>query len=598
MSGASRKLKNGRLAYSLLFAFLACAASAVSLLAGWTGTAYAAPVVDIRVEGVEGELRKNVLAFLSIEQQKDDPGLNDEMVRRLHEKAPDEIARALQPFGFYRPDIRSELLARDGSWLARYVVNPGAPVRIRDIDLAITGEGAEEYQFKKLVENFPLKRGDVLNHERYENAKQTLQEIAAEQGYLDAVFPLHRVEVHLGEYYAAVDLHFDTGPLYRFGEVTFHQDILRPEFMARFVPFERGDPYKTRKLLELQSALYSSDYFSEVVVQPRPEQVKDLYVPVEVELEPKKKQRYTFGLGYGTDTGVRGIIGWEHRRLNRRGHKFNTELRLSEIQSTITAKYTIPMKRPATDHLSFNAGFFEEDTVTSTSETALLGVSYNRMRRSWQQSYYLNYQKEKFDIGGETGKSTLLIPGTNWTRIKTDNRIYTTHGSKISLDLRGAHDAILSDTSLAQLRLNGAFIRGLWEDGRILLRGDFGTTSVGDFSKLPASLRFFAGGDRSVRGYAYRSLGPENAEGTVVGGRHLIVGSVEYEHRIYKKWSCAVFYDFGNAINSLSDPLKQGAGAGARWVSPVGPVRVDFAWALSDKHGRQWRIHFSVGPDI
>jgi translocation and assembly module TamA len=131
----------------------------------------------------------------------------------------------------------------------------------------------------------------------------------------------------------------------------------------------------------------------------------------------------------------------------------------------------------------------------------------------------------------------------------------------------------------------------------LITRLDIGRTGIDDFTQLPASLRFFAGGDQSVRGYSYNTLGPTDAQGAVVGGPHLLVGSVEYEHALASKWSAAVFFDQGNALNDFRDPLKKGAGVGVRWRTPIGQIRVDVAAALSEP-GRPRRFHISIGPDL
>ncbi len=572
--------------------------SGLILLPGAVKVACAAPVVEVSVSGVEGAVRENVLASLGIERQKNSPNLTGRLIRSLHEKAPDEISSALQPFGYYKPSIKSWLIQQDGTWLAGYVIKPGEPVRVDAVHLIISGAGSEEARLKKIQGNFPLKKGDALEHERYEKAKRDLLEAATEQGYLDAHFIAHKVTVHLEQYFATINLHLDTGPLYRFGDVTFKQDVLKTELLGRFVPFKKGDPYQVSKLMDLQNVLYGSDYFSQVEVRPRRDMAEGLDIPVEVDLVSKKRQKYTIGLGYGTDTGIRTVLGWENRRVNRSGHRFSTDLRLSQIQKNFSSRYIIPMRNPATDHLDFTAGLFHEDTNIYKSETRLVGAGYIHMRGTWQETFYINVQKEKYDVGGETDDARLILPGVSWTRIKANDRIFTTHGSRIALDLKGAHTAVGSSASFIQARLNGKFIRRPWDTGKIILRGDFGFTDVVKLSELPASQRFFAGGDQSVRGYGYKTLGPVNKQGDVTGGKHLIVGSVEYEQRIYGKWGAAVFYDAGNALNKLSDPLKQGAGIGVRWRSPVGPVRVDFAWALSEKTGRRWRIHLNMGPDL
>ena len=123
------------------------------------------------------------------------------------------------------------------------------------------------------------------------------------------------------------------------------------------------------------------------------------------------------------------------------------------------------------------------------------------------------------------------------------------------------------------------------------------TGRIGNLSRLPKQLRFFAGGDNSVRGYGFESLGERNAAGAVVGGKHLLTGSIEYEHPVRDDWGLALFVDTGNAFNDWdSIDLKTGAGFGARWKSPIGPVRVDVAWPVddfSDPH-----LHLNIGPDL
>lgn len=552
--------------------------------------------VEVVVEGVSGAVQRNVLERLGIERQKDIPDLSDGRIRRLHEKAPDEIRLALQPFGYYRPVIEAELAPAEGGWRASYRIDPGPPVAIRELDLQLTGEATGDERFQALLEQFPVKRGAALNHATYEDAKRALQSLAAERGYLDARFTRQEVRVDLAAYAADIALHFDTGPRYRFGPVTIAQDILDPAFVARFVPFRRGDPYATGALLELQGALGDSDYFANVEVLPHPEQAVAREVPIEVRLEPRKPDKYSLGIGYGTDTGARGSLGWERRYLNPEGHRLRSDLQLSEIKNSLTAAYIIPMRDPRTDYISFNAGIFDEDTETAESEIRTFGVSKVRARGKWRETTSLNFHNEKFDIGGETGSSTLVLPGISWMRVRADDRVYAARGSRLTLEVRGGANSLGSDTSFVQTRAQAKFIRRLGT-GRVIARADIGASRVTEFSELPASVRYFAGGDQSVRGYAYNTLGPMNDAGAVVGGRHLLVGSLEYEHRLAGNWSAAAFYDIGNAIDDFSDPLRKGAGIGLRWKTPVGQIRVDIAEALGEP-GRPRRFHLTIGPDL
>ncbi len=553
--------------------------------------------VTLSVEGVDGELKENVFAYLSIELYKEHPDLTENRLEKLHRKADEEIRQALQPFGYYNSEIRSSLENRDSRWRAHYIISPGPPVLVDKSEILLSGEGAEDKKFKALLKKFPLRKGDILNHQLYEQGKRSFHGLAEELGYLAASMETSRVDVNVQENRADIIIHFRTGPRYYFGEVRFVQDSFSQEFVERFVPFRKGQPYTLSALLKFQRDLNDSDYFESVDVTREIDIAEGLEVPVTVRLVPRKKNKYAFGLGYGTDTGFRGSAGWENRRLNRKGHRLKTLLRASEIKSSATAEYIVPLKKPRTESIVYSAGWAMEDTETSESEKIFIGIRHNHTRYGWNETVYVNYEQEDFEVGDDSGNSTFLIPGISWTRIRADRPLSVRRGSRIFLDMKGAHEGAISETSFLQGLTQIKLIRGITPRGRLIMRGEGGTTSADEFLKLPASLRFFAGGDHSVRGYTYKSLGPEDDEGNVIGGRHYLAGSIEYEHIIKGNWSAAVFYDTGNAINSLSDPLKQGAGFGIRWKSPVGPIRVDLAFPLSESDD-PWRIHLNVGPDL
>lgn len=573
-----------------------CALAAI-IAAIYFQPVHAAINVKVSVEGVEGDIKQNVLAFLSIEQQKKHQDLTESLLRKLHEKAADEIRQALQPFGYYRPDIQAELIIKESTWNALYRINPGNPVIIDNVEVSTTGDGRDHKSFRRLIGNLPVNKGDILIHQRYEKTKRLLQDTAMSFGFLKAQMVKSKAEVYAEEGIANIIIHFDTGPQFRFGNVTFIQDVFSEEFLARFVPFRKGDPYAVSGILDLQNALNNSDYFESVEITPLIEKTEDLEVPIDVRLVPRKRNKYKFGLGYGTDTGFRGSVGWEISRINKAGHRFGITLKASEIKSGVTGEYTIPLRDPSTDSLVFISGLAREDTETSFSEKIFASARFNHVRKGWKESIYLNYEEEDFDVADDEGRTTLLIPGIGWTKIWADNPVNTRHGLRVYVDMRGAHESLVSDTSFLQFRSQLKYIRGLWTNGRIIMRGEGGASMVSEFPELPASVRFFAGGDNSVRGYAYNSLGPEDESGHVVGGRHLLVGSIEFEQKIRGNWSAAVFYDAGNAIDSISDAVRSGTGFGVRWKSPVGPVRIDLAFPLSESE-KEWRIHLIVGPDL
>ena len=556
---------------------------------------YAAQGIRVVVEGIQGEALENVMQLLGIAQLPADGEVSEARVRRLHARAPEEIRQALAPFGYYRVEVEPQLSRSGEGWLARYLVKPGTRVPIETLDVRLEGDARDDPVFRDLLGSLPLHVGDPLNHQEYERAKRALQKLAAERGYFDARLARSEVRVRLEPYTAAVHLVLDSGPRYRFGPVRFEKTVIRDALLQGFVPFAPGAPYHSAEVLELHNALLDSDYFEQVEVRPRPDQAQDLAVPVDVQLSARKRSRYSVGVGYGTDTGARASVGLERRYVNKRGHRFLAELQVSQIRTRLKTRYEIPVRDPRTDRVFVRAQYTDEDIDTSTSKATEVGVGLEQKLGLWRQAFILTYLQSDFVIGSETGNSTLLMPGASWVRLKADDPIYPTHGSRVGLDVRGAYDGLLADTSFLQARLFGKWVRGVG-DGRILFRADIGSTWVDEFRQLPPEVRFFAGGDVSVRGYDYNTLGPTNDLGEVIGGRHLLVGSVEYEHRLAENWSGAVFYDVGNAIDSFGDELESGVGVGVRWRSPVGWVRVDLAKPLTEDEGV--RLHLRIGPEL
>ncbi len=568
--------------------------------------AYAADKIEVTIEGLEGEILQNVKAYLSIGEQNSH--LSARRIQRLHKQANEEIKQALQPFGYYRPKIISAELTeskQDSLWQARYVIELGEPLKIQAVDINFSGDAKQDTMLPKLLANFPIKLGDTLTHPNYDKAKQLLHSFAEERGYFDTDITKHNIYIDKDAYTARIELDVDTKQRYKFGEITFDQKLFEEAFLQRFLTFKPSDFYVGSKAIELKNNLLGSDYFTTADVNiNRTEADEDLQLPVNIVLTPRKPNKYTAGIGYGTDTGVRGSLGWERRYFNRHGHRFSTNLELSEIQQSMTNRYTIPLST-LDSFIDITAGYRDETTDISESEVLLLGISKHHSRSIFgteiSEVIGLEYRDERFAIGSDTGHAKLLMPNVNWTYIKADSRVYTLKGYRIGLNVRGALDGFGSNISVLQTRLDGKFIHKLFNKGRIILRGEMGNSFVsildGDFRELPPSVRFFAGGDRSVRGYDYQALGPKNPEGQVVGGKNLLVGSTEYEHKILKDWSLAIFYDVGNAYNDVSDTLKHGAGVGVRWQSPVGLIRIDVAAALSEED-LPFRLHITIGPDL
>lgn len=554
--------------------------------------------LTVKVQGLDQKLHDQVVKYLDISREQGQTKLNLARLQRLHEQAPKQIKTALQVFGYYRATVKSDLQQQDGAWVATYRVDPGEPIRIATVSVVVDGEGHDNPALKAALANFPIRKGQVLDQPRYDAARDALFRTAIMQGFLDARFVQREVRVDLSHYSVSVVLQLQTGKRYYFGPVSFKQDAMDPAFLARYVKFKPGAAYNPAQLLMLQTNLSDSGLFQSVEVLPRKSQASSAnQVPIDVTIAARKRHQWRFGLGYATDTGARGSINYNHL-VGREGDKFETRLLLSQTTSSLKAGYVIPLADPVKDQLGFGVRYSDETVEGRKSLISGLSVSRTSMWGEWQRVISLNYDREVYTISGEpeaTGRA--LYPVFSLTRIRADNRINTRNGSRIYAEVRGGNKNLLSDTNYAQIRLGIKWIHSFNSDSRVLLRGDFGSTNVAYLDELPLSQRFFAGGDNSVRGYAYNELGPKDKFGQVVGGKQLIVGSVEYQHHIAGNWSGGVFYDIGNAINSMGDKLDVGTGFGLRWDSPVGPVRLDFAWGLDKTSGR-FRLHVVIGPDL
>jgi len=552
--------------------------------------------VEVEIQGIKGELEQNARRYLSLARPLgEDPSAA--RIRRLHERAEQEIREALEPFGYYDVDVEAALERTDGGWLATYRVDEGEPVRVAERRIELRGEGSDSKELREARNAFALAEGDTLDHRAYDSGKQRLLERALENGYLDAKYDTARLIVAPERREARIELVIKTGRRYRFGEVTFEQDILHDRFLQRYVPFETGDPYRSEQLLELRRGLDGSGYFARVDVSADRDRAEGLSVPVRVALEPRDPQSFGVGIGFATDIGPRLSLDYDHRRVNRRGHHFHSKGTLSPVRQSLRSSYEIPLARPATDKLAVTFRTSRNSNDDRRSRNIQTGAAIIRDRGKLRRTMRLNLERERFRIGDDTDRSIVVLPGASVTYSLTDNPVFTRRGVRLGGDIRGTSEAIGSTVDFTRIELNGKFIRGLWPSGRMILRGELGFLQSTNFDDVPLTQRFFTGGDRSVRGFDYQSLSPRNADGDRTGGERLMVGSAEYNHRIVGDWGAAVFFDTGDAFRADNLSLERAAGVGIRWASPLGMVRLDVARTLSEDSPSH-RVHVTVGPDF
>lgn len=549
------------------------------------------------MEGDYPALKSNAEAFIG-----EVKGRSAGNLRRYAATAVDQTREALRALGYYSPMIDWRIEQNDSDTTATLVlsITPGEPVLVESRLVEIRGAAATDDRFTSDLPVHPAE-GDVLNHGQYARLRDTIQARARQRGYFDGRFVTRTLEVDPAARSASVTLIYESGERYRLGEVSFEEGHwFETGLLQQFVSFEPGTPYHSDEIARLNRDLQGSGYFSGVDITALPASAEDGVIPVRVALTRREARSVAAGVGFSTDVGPRFRGNWREHWVNPMGHKRGAETELSAPRQSLSTWYDLPLDPPMTDLIRFTAGYQREDIENVESELVTLGQQWqHQLDNGWLRILSLRWEGEHFNIGNdETGTSTLLLPGAAYSKIHTDSPLDPSRGYRLQFDVTGSQRAVLSDVDI--LHVN-ALVKGLFtlaNRHRFLGRLQAGAVATNRFEDVPPSLRFFAGGDQSVRGYGYQTLSPENDNGVSVGGRYLIVGSGEYQYQFADKWRAAVFMDHGNAINNLNDPLATGAGIGLRWISPLGPIRLDIAKGLDQEFGGDWRIHFSMGPEL
>ena len=568
------------------------------LILGWLASApalmaQAQPNVVISGE-VSAAVRKNILQHLGLGSEHCQ--ISNRRRAVLLDGADEKIRQALRALGYYHASWNSALSRSDQCWSMTIEVTPGAPTTLGRIQVEIDGDARNDPEFARLLEITLPKTGAQLNHGNYETFKQSLQKLAQQRGYAESHFTQQQLQVSLESQTADILLGFNSGPRYHFGPVNFEQAIFDDTFLEQFLPFSATTPFHAPLLSRFQQSLINSRYFDQVIVTQLPPDRETRQIPVQVTLTPGPRYSTSLGVGIATDTGPRGSIGFRNNRANQRGHRYGADTQLSRVKSTVSLEYQIPLQQPDTEVVTFKTGWEEEDTDSADSETWFVGAAHSRsLDNGWIRTIDLVYQVESYEVGDDRNTTELVVPGIGWQKTRADNPAYPYTGWRTRFSLRGAAESLGSDLSFLQLQGSGKYILPLL-GGRLLGRLEGGLSLMSNFEEMPSSFRFFAGGDNSVRGYDYEELGPLNDVGDVVGGRHLLTASVEYDYPVYKNYALAVFYDVGNAFDNSSFTLKRSFGVGLRWRSPLGPIRLDLAFP--DTSEQAFRIHLSMGPDL
>ncbi|WP_122418427.1 autotransporter assembly complex protein TamA [Pseudomonas viridiflava] len=550
--------------------------------------------LDVQITPANPDLKANIEGYVGELGER-----NAQALRNFSLGAEQQAEKAAQALGYYQTQIDSEIQDGENPRLVIKVL-PGEPIRLRNVVVRVEGPAASLKAFK-VPQSDALKAGAVLNHGHYEDAKRLIQNQASRYGFFSGRFTSQRLSIDPRAGVADIELVYDSGPRYSLGKVMFSGDSpFDEDLLKRMVPFKENTPYDSQLIAELNQAMQASGYFEGVRVDAAPTAAVGHVIPVTVQLETRKPRTMGLGLGFSTDVGVRGKANWTRHWANAQGHSYGFESELSAPRQNVGLWYDVPLDPPLTDKLRFAGGYQYEEIAGTDSLSKLLTVGpewHSKLPSGWERVISLKWQREEYRLGDDSGLSTLLMPGISYSYLRSDDRIDPHKGYRLQFDAQVAKEGLGSDANLVR---GNVLLKGLTtiaQNHRFLGRVQFGGNFTDGYTSIPPSLRFFAGGDQSVRGYDYQTLSPTNSDGDRIGGRYMVAGSVEYQYSIAEKWRLATFVDQGNSFNNLDLPsLKTGVGFGVRWVSPVGPLRLDLAHPLDDDGGV--RLHFSMGPEL
>lgn len=564
---------------------------------------------------LDGELtkavKKNIFSYLGTLPQTD-----LERSAFIY-SAKENTVKALNSLGYYQADIG--VVVEEEPWNLKLIIQLNEPTLLDKININITGAAQYDPAFIALLNNIDIHQGDKLHHGKYETIKSDLLSLALQRGYFDGNLIDSNITIKQGFHNANININYESGPRYRFGEVTFSDFDLKPQLLSGMIPFKKGDYYNTYDFHKLQQQLQSTQYFSNVQVLPAITQessVNDFTMPINVTLSPAKSHQFDFGVGYATDTKFRLSVGWRTPLINQYGHFQETKIEYSQINPTGNFIYSIPLGHPTEDLLQFKVTVETDEYPDLTSKVYSAQIGRVLSKEDWNRQIYTRVHQEAWvynldEVAPNIDWSTkdnvqYIIPGILWSRtIRGGSALDPSSGFRQVYNIEGAHLKAGSDNSFFRIHGRWNYITTLKPKHRLVTRAELGAIYIDRDAELAPSLRFYAGGDQSIRGFAYQSIGstipassdPENTEEIVVGGTRLMVASVEYQYYLTNKWRMAFFSDGGSVANKGEFNPVYSFGSGIHYLTPVGAVKFDYAYGF-DGDKKTKRIHISLGAEL
>lgn len=557
----------------------------------------AAAKLDYRVEiQAPRELKDTLEKGLNIVRFRADPDMDEDRLKRLLDQAVRETREAAATEGYFSAHVQAEIDSSGEPWVVRLRLDPGERTHVKDVEIRFSGpattDGEARPHLERVREDWGLRRGQPFRQDAWESAKrQAVRELSGWR-YAAAAITASEARIDPKDHSATLSVELASGPPFRFGELHVTGARRYPDALVEnLAPMRPGEIYDREKVILYQRRLLESGYFASVQaeIDPNP-QVADA-APLRVAVIEAPQHHVESGVSYNTDVGPRVEARYTNEDVLSTAWRFGSNLSLDrKIQNLQLDLNTPPRSGGVWDNVFTRAR--GQDIENDVTRELAVGVSHNYGASAAPLAYIVSAHAEDERIGGLLAESAHCVYfGVRKTARRTDALISPRQGFVLTGEVGGAPNALASQTFLRGVA-SGSLFFPLGATDDLLLRGDVGAVRSAAREGIPSSFLFRTGGDQTVRGYAFESIGVQQAN-AVVGGRRLLVGSVEVTHWFGENWGLASFVDAGNAWDTgVRTDFATGYGVGARFRTPIGPIRADLAYGARDS---AWRLHFSVG---
>ena len=538
---------------------------------------------------------------LDIIKWRDNPRMSPNEWQRLIDAAPQQIKALLATEGYFSPEINTKLCQQNGSNLAEFSVSPGKPVLIAEIDIQFTGDitqiqSKETPRIQQLRDSWMLKTGSRFRQDEWSQAKRALLTSLLLERYPNATIRNSQATIDPNQQTASLTIEIDSGPSIYFGSLkTEGLNRYSAKIIENLNPIKPGSIYNQSQLLTFQTRLQESGYFRSVEVSAETKTIEAngaplTQAPIKVVVDENHAIKVGIGAGYSTNTGARTQLTVDDLNLFNNGWRLASSLKLEQKAQVLTGEIRLPPTKSGYRD-SMNAKIDHTSIEGQATTTSQVGIKRAWGARKREQYVAVNLLNEQVNLDGAPSASnyaTTLAYGITLRR--TNSELAPTKGYLFNAQFTGAPLASLADGTFLQSYIKTQAYYPMTNSTQLIARAELGM--VNGKNNTPAAYLFRAGGDQSVRGYAYQSLGVTEGDATV-GGRYLATGSIEVVQWLTQQWGAALFFDFGNAANRIQDldPVY-GYGLGARWKSPVGPIGADIAYG---QETGEYRMHFNIG---